>query len=629
MRMRNLGLGSLAALVLVWGAGCKKSPSEAGQRPSSSTNAPATAADAASPTLARVHWLGKKHLAAHATSSYLLNAWNLPQAARLEAQTLDKLALALTGERPTAVSNQLPATASQPGVTHPPAQSLPTNQPAVSQLSTTNYPLSSKLRPLLDDLVREEWYLEIQQPPKQAGELVLAVRLDDQRAELWTSNLTAVLGAVTNAHSLPSPASRLAWRLPLAPRPSSPAPPPSRLDLARAGDWTLLGVAGETNALLAELIHRVRAEHTPVTASAFQVDPITRKLPPGSRATTNDWLEADVDLRRVSSALSLGWQLPEAWPRIAATWSGVGQYVRTGGKLTFAQPLNLDLEPWNIPTNLVREPLVSFSAVRGVRGWLAGQSWLRQLQIEPVPNQLCFWASSVTPAPIFAAVPLTNATVLLQAMGPRVAAQYAPWFTNHTIGELQFSKEPLSLCLSGIPMFEPELEAVATPGGSFLLGRVTPKLPETSKPAPPQLFAQLTARSNVVYYGWEMTHDKVAQWIYLGQTARLALLLPQFPPESAAYTLLLEVGPKLGNSGTEVLQDSPTSLSFVRNSHLGFTGVELHLLADWLESPAFPRGFYSLLAPKPAKRAPRNPFSTNSISPLRPPAKQLTNSVAR
>ena len=79
------------------------------------------------------------------------------------------------------------------------------------------------------------------------------------------------------------------------------------------------------------------------------------------------------------------------------------------------------------------------------------------------------------------------------------------------------------------------------------------------------------------------------------------------PPESAAFTFLLAAAPKLGNAGTEVAQDGPASLSLVRNSTLGFTGAELHLLADWLESPAFPRGLHSLLAPKPPKWVPRGP----------------------
>ena len=53
---------------------------------------------------------------------------------------------------------------------------------------------------------------------------------------------------------------------------------------------------------------------------------------------------------------------------------------------------------------------------------------------------------------------------------------------------------------------------------------------------------------------------------------------------------LKAVAPKLGNCATAVTQTGPDQLSFVRRSTVGFTAVELHALADWLESPQFPRG---------------------------------------
>jgi hypothetical protein len=390
-------------------------------------------------------------------------------------------------------------------------------------------------------------------------------------------------------------------------------------------------VAPETNGLLAELSHRIRLDHTPVaaagTGSSFQVDPVTRKVrpAPGSPAATNHWLEADLDLRRVSSALSLGWNLPDAWPRIAATWTGNGQFVRTTGELTFATPLNLQLEPWNIPTNLIHQPLVSFTTLRGLRPWLARQKWFQHFQIEPVPDQFCAWASGPTPVLTFAATPMTNAASLLQTLGPRVAAELNPWVTSNAIGNVQSTKEPAALAWSGIPMFTPAIEVAATTDESFLVGRVGAKPPGEGKPAPPELFAQLT-RTNLVYYDWEITEAKLHHWVYLSQTARLAFVLPQMPPESAAFAFLLAAAPRLGNAGTEIIQDGPARLSFVRNSHSGFTGVELHLLADWLESPAFPRGLHSSLAPRTVGKALPRP-GTKSVLSMPAAGQHRTKSV--
>jgi hypothetical protein len=133
-------------------------------------------------------------------------------------------------------------------------------------------------------------------------------------------------------------------------------------------------------------------------------------------------------------------------------------------------------------------------------------------------------------------------------------------------------------------------------------------------------------RPNLVYYDWEITQAKLAHWVFFGQTARLVFQLPQMPPESAAFAFLLAAAPKLGNTGTEIIQDGPARLSFVRNSHSGFTGAELHLLADWLESPAFPHGLHSSLAPRPVKKPMPKP-DTKSTPTMPAAGQQRTNSV--
>jgi len=645
MRINSLGSGLLATLILATGGGCKKSPGEAGN-PQSPTNVqPSSISHQPPATLARVHWLGKKRIADQKTSAYFMSLWDMPEAARLESETLDKLALALTGERPLAATHQVSAGGSQAAATNPapirPSPVTPvtnqtaeaanprpqaTNQPPAPLLSVVHHPQASKLRPLLDDLVRQECYLEIQQATNQPGELALAVRLDAPRAELWASNLTAVLGSITGAESLPAAASRQAWRLPLTPC-------PCRLDLARAGDWTLLGLSAETNSLLAEMSHRTRSDQAPfparASASSLQLDPTTRKVhtAPASPAENDLLFDVDVDLVGVSRALSLDWRLPASWPRIEAAWTGQGDRIRASGKLSFPNPLDLQFEPWNFPTNLIREPLASFTAVRGVRPWLAAQKWLQHFQIQPVPDQLCAWASGSTPLQTFAATPMTNATSLLETVGPSIATELNPWVSSNAFGAVEYSKKPASLAWSGIPMFTPTIESVVAPGGTFLLGRVGAEPATGGKPAPPALFAQL-APADLVYYDWEITRAKLAHWVYISQTARLAFVLPQLEPDSAALAFLLAVAPKLSNTGTKVIQDSPATLSFVRTSQLGFTAVELHLLADWLESPAFPRGLHSLLAPKPPKWGKTDHGKINIVSP-HAPIQHQTNSTTR
>ena len=51
--------------------------------------------------------------------------------------------------------------------------------------------------------------------------------------------------------------------------------------------------------------------------------------------------------------------------------------------------------------------------------------------------------------------------------------------------------------------------------------------------------------------------------------------------------------PRLGNTVTTVTRRGDGQLAFSRKSTGGFTALELHLLADWAESPAFPQGLHT------------------------------------
>jgi hypothetical protein len=74
----------------------------------------------------------------------------------------------------------------------------------------------------------------------------------------------------------------------------------------------------------------------------------------------------------------------------------------------------------------------------------------------------------------------------------------------------------------------------------------------------------------------------------------------------------------LSFSVTEVKQLDAHRLNFARRSTLGLSGLELDLLANWIELPQFPRGLTSLMATNPTpviRRTRPNPAQTNSPLP--------------
>jgi hypothetical protein len=103
---------------------------------------------------------------------------------------------------------------------------------------------------------------------------------------------------------------------------------------------------------------------------------------------SNGWLSAELDLPRLESVLGLSERL--VWPRIALTASGREQDVRLVGRLVFPEPVTGPLEPWQVPTNLIREPLIGFSAWRGVRPLLERWEILSRLGLTPAPNEVYF-----------------------------------------------------------------------------------------------------------------------------------------------------------------------------------------------------------------------------------------------
>ena len=120
---------ALLSAALAFSAGCKKSEKkEQGQ----AGGPKAVQKSATSPdTILRVHWLGKKRLAAETNAAAFMEIWNLPESAKLEAQTLDKLA----------VAPWHPWTTNQAPITNYP--SLISNHPPASLLRHSTAPTAS------------------------------------------------------------------------------------------------------------------------------------------------------------------------------------------------------------------------------------------------------------------------------------------------------------------------------------------------------------------------------------------------------------------------------------------------------------------------------------------------------
>lgn len=540
MDMSRTGFVLLAALAVALGVGCRKKP-DRDQTAASEPPVPSKSAAQSGETVARMHWLGKKRLAAETNAAYFVSLWNLPESAKLEAQTLDKLSLA-------------------------PWRLLKND-------AATNGAPNGLLRPLLDDLVQEESYLEVRHATNQPGETALAIRLSAEEAALWQTNLAVVFESLTGLRATQT---KGGWSL-------KKHDAPNLIELARVGEWTMLGLSQETNTLLADLLSHVPRNGTPLST----VNP---------QSSTNFWLTLDLDLRRFAQALALSWSLPPGVPRVFLSMVGDGVNVHTRGELSFPKPLGLELEPWNIPTNLMHDPLTSFVAIRGIKPSLAALPFWQKLKLGEPPNQVCLWGLGATPFQTYFAAPTAEASNQVFRLGEWLLDEGNAWLSSNAMGRIAKLEGSNGVSWTGVPFMTPTLQSVADPDGQFIKGGFFPA-GSVRKPVPVELLYSINSRTNLVGYDWEITGARFDGWTGVGQALRISLGSPRMPANSLGMTCLRAIKPKLGNSTTGVMLTGPSQLTFVRSSSIGFTAIELHLLADWLESPQYPRGLHTLLAP--------------------------------
>ncbi len=558
MRIRTVVLGLLAAAAV--GASCQGQPS--------GTPAPASRHPLSPGSIARVHWLGKRGIAARSDAAGLMKLWSLPQSTRLETQTLDKLAAAFaqwpaTNQAPTAYSRQI----------------------------------TGLIRPLVEDLLYRESVLEVREAGPQAHALALAIRLDPQRASLWEANLNNALNAVPGAHAESARNGIRSWQLPAAAGAPGVA---ARLALMRAGEWTLVGLGPDPKPLLNEFASQIQRQDNEFRASA-----------------ANAWLEAGFDPRRLAPALGLKLPIPDDLAQISFSTAGDGATVIEHAQLDFSKPLEIKLEPWKIPVHLIAGQITSFTAVRGCGPWLASFKAWSGLNAGPPPNQAFFWSLRGLQMLSFCAAPSPDAAGQVSRISDAVLKKLPTWFPNDPSIAFQRAKKYNGLEWRGFPGMWPFLKSTDVDGSSFLFAGffASPRGLDASVPLPPQLVKELETRKDLVAYGWELSPQRVEAWTPIGQTLRLVAQKAQMPAESAGQTWLKAAGTNVWATVTELTRAGPSQLSFKRRGSLGLSGLELHLLADWLESPEFPHGFHTLLAP--ARQLSQAPVPAGS--PRRPP----------
>jgi hypothetical protein len=344
---------------------------------------------------------------------------------------------------------------------------------------------------------------------------------------------------------------------------------PNTFQFFRAGKWVVLGLGQDRLAQLPVLLADAKKSGRPVAV------------------LTNGFLEVAADLPGLKSWLPIvaKWPLPP----VVATMSGRGENVRTEVKFQYSGKIPWTYEPWKLPTNVISEPLTSFTVGQGMAPLLGQVPGLAGAGLSPLPNQFCSWGINHEQCRIFFTVPVNDATNTMRQIAPKFPVFFHSLMTNSQ-GEFLYVSNRAELILSSVPFIVPMLRPEKSGRDEFIFGAIFPPVPKRT-PVPDELFAQLRGRNNLLYYDWEITEQRLSHGKQFYQLASIINWLRVPGTNTASKRWLSAIGPKLGNTVTEITQTGPQELALVRKSHVGFTGFELATLSAWMDSPGFPLTF--------------------------------------
>jgi hypothetical protein len=291
---------------------------------------------------------------------------------------------------------------------------------------------------------------------------------------------------------------------------------------------------------------------------------------------------------------------------------GQNENLRTTGRLSFPQVVTGDLDPWKVPTNLISEPMISFTAARGVRGILDRVDVLKRLRLGPMPNEVYAWGQQVGEFTSYLAFPAEGLKDRLADVAEAAPTLLPEW--ARTLGLARFSYVATNATVQWkdlLPVVVPVLHSTEALGREHGLISLFP--PAYIKPPPEDLLNQLH-RSNLVFYSWEITYPRLIQWRTMSQLVSVLTETPQLRTNQPALPWLMTVESRLGNAVTEVTRVSPSEWEVSRKSQLGLTAMELVYLARWIESTTFPKPGVRLPV-SPGAAASRPPRPTQSPPP--------------
>jgi len=460
---------------------------------------------------------------------------------------------------------------------------------AKSLFQATNDQSAAALRPLLDDLLSAETMSALGGTSQGPLNFIVALRLNDPRAQAWQAALPTVIGAPGQSFKAQDFTGQQ-WKLAGG----------QSFWIVRAKEWLLAGAGDDLAGVQTQYLQQ-----------------ISQKGRPGP-ALNQSWLEADLDWPRLTH-----W-----WPDLPAilqpartkvTFTAPNQSILMKAQVVYPQAIPWKFDPWRIPTNIIRDPLISFTAGQDVAAYMNPGEALSKLTDNPLTGQYYVWAMGEMVLQTYGAWPVADATNSLRRIAAEAPEAFNPALKDLGAGELRWQPERKTLLWGNLSsIMSPALQVAPETNGQYLLVSFFP-LVQRNKPAPEDLLQQIRGRTNLVYYDWEGTGQRLMPWrMFSSMLPVVPRMAPPATPgaltnnspaaQRVRSALVVEenwlsgLTPMLmtDNTITEITRTGPAELTVVRQSPFALTSVELVLLSHWFTGTGRPPVNLSLLPP-PAK----------------------------
>ena len=436
------------------------------------------------------------------------------------------------------------------------------------QLDPAGHPLRV-LRPLLDDVLRNESVGSFGGNDREHLDFVLAVHLDAARAQVWRQNLGTALRGQGEPFSEEG-FMGVQW--------SRPAGNSFRLIQAR--DWVVAARGDDLASVRARYLH--------------QIQNVGRPAP----ALTGTWFETDTDWPRLAEWIPLG-AIPLKPARTKLELTVKGGRFHVAGQIIYPESVPWHPSPGPSPKGLVREPLASFTTGQDVEPFLRSDQTLAAFGANPFTGEFFCWALGEMPFESYAVWPVRNPAQTLATEAPRILGTFNPRLQSLDRSHLNWMQRSSQIIWSKASFMAPALLPARDGETDYLMAQLFPLSDRTSL-VPADLWRQFEGRSDLVYYDWERSGMRLGEWRLL---CELLPVLPPVTPEKIVVrgsdsvrppfvivdSWLAGLAPFLGNTVTQVTRTSSNEFALRRSSGFVFTGFELVWLSHWLtDTPSGP-----------------------------------------